>query len=248
MRRFLRAELATVFRKPKLYVLLLVTLFGFGLGVLIDFFVIKSGSTAGQILIEMFYAICAIILVADITHKEYKFGTMKNLVGCGFTRTNIFVGKYITTMIVSLIFIMFEKIVKWAYCTFKGDVVFLVADIMDIIRQFFMFSLIFVICMLIVSDSISLVMSMLYGVILPMAIPLIAPFIFGKNSMAGPRITAILMVSDSAYMEDVVLTASFTITDKVIVPKGMIWFYIGIAFVIAALIVGCQVFKRKDVK
>ena len=248
MRRFLKAELGTIFRKPKLYVLLLIMLGGFGLGAIIDAQFLNNGSAAGQLFIQIFYAICAIILVADITHKEYKYGTMKNLIGCGFTRTTIYVGKYITTMIVSTVFILFEKLVKWGYCYIKGDFdsVYMSSDLMDICRQFFLFSLIFVICMVIVSDSISLVISMMYGLVLQVVIALAGAIIFGVASKVMPKVAAVLMLSDSIYIKQV--TQNDKVISESIDKGGLIWFFLGIVFVIATLWGGYAIFKKKEVK
>ena len=250
MRRFLKAELETIFRKPKLYVLLIVMLGGFTLGAMIDIFFIKSGSMMGEVFILAFYAICAIILVADITHKEYKYGTMKNLIGCGFTRANIYIGKYITTMIVTLIFILFEKVVKWLYCLSRGTFdsnVFLSSDLMDILRQLFMFSLIFVICMIIASDSVSLVVSMLYGLILPLVMTIAGGIIFGAESNVVPKVSAVLMLSDSIYIDSVTDAKGIVLSES-INTSGLVWFFIGIVLVVALLIGGFQLFKRKEIK
>ena len=145
MRRFLIAEFNSIYRKPKLYVLLAILFASFGLGVLIDHY--THGTTFGYGIVSVFYIFLAIILVTDVTHKEYKFHTMKNLIGSGFSRKEIFFGKYIVTLVVAISFMFTEEILKIIYALINhefSEKVNLVVDGVDALRQIGMFSIILV--------------------------------------------------------------------------------------------------------
>ena len=153
MRRLLFAEFNTVYRKPKLYVLLAILIVIFALGVVIDHFV--GGDTWGYQMIDIFYPFLAIILVTDITHKEYKFHTMKNLIGSGFSRKQIYFGKLIVTLGSSFAFLLVAEILKIVYAVINHHLatkIYPVAEIVDAIRCLGMFTIIFIISVLIVSD------------------------------------------------------------------------------------------------
>ena len=79
MRRFLKAELNTIIRKPKMYVLLGILLAVYALG-FITYILTKHKVDLTVLLIALFHPFLVIILVSDVTHKEYKFNTMKNLI------------------------------------------------------------------------------------------------------------------------------------------------------------------------
>ena len=245
MRRFLKAELNTIYRKPKVYVLLGILIVSFCLGLLLE----KQFNVNGDLavgFIKLFYPLLAIILVSDITHKEYKFDTMKNLIGSGFTRSQIYVGKLIVTLAVSFMFMLAKNIVIVVYYAVKGN---LSAnynwkiELIDGVRELCMFGIIFIICMLITSDALSLLTSFVYAVLLPFILTIAGSFLeifIGKNTM--DRISSALLVSNSAYI---------TTKDNgelILHPNQLIWALIGIGVAILALQAGYMLFKRKEFK
>ena len=245
MRRFLIAEFNSIYRKPKLYVLLAILFASFGLGVLIDHY--THGTTFGYGIVSVFYIFLAIILVTDVTHKEYKFHTMKNLIGSGFSRKEIFFGKYIVTLVVAISFMFTEEILKIIYALINhefSEKVNLVVDGVDALRQIGMFSIIFIISMLVVSDGLSLFFSFLYGVLLSFMVPAAAVFIPQLPEKAPEKITATLLITSSAYIK----TDKKDLFSQHLIPSGLLWVALGVALVVVLMIVGYKTFNRKEFK
>lgn len=249
MGRFLKAELNTIYRKPKLYVLLSILTAAFILGIVVNFL------THGKvditiILIEFFHPFLVIILVSDVTHKEYKFNTMKNLIGSGFTRSQIYTGKLIVTMIVAFMFILIEKAMQIIYLLIKHDFAkkfFWKAELVDMVRQFCMFGIIFIICMLITSDALSLLASFGYGILLSMFLGMVGIFVPGISDKVAERISAACLVSSSAYVKSTLSKDGYVI-GKYIDKGELIWCGVGIIVALLALQGGYMLFKRKEFK
>lgn len=244
MRRFLKAEFNTIYRKPKVYVLLGILVVAFGLGLIIEKKYNVKGLSVG--FIQIFYPFLAIVLASDITHKEYKFNTMKNLIGSGFTRSQIYVGKLIVTIAVSFMFMLVKKIIEIVYYVANGNLSTKInwkIELIDGVRQLCMFGIIFIICMLITSDALSLLTSFVYAVLLPFILSVAGAFLeafIGKNTMN--RISSALLVSHDAYIENL------ENGDMVLHPSQLIWALIGIAVALLALQGGYMLFKRKEFK
>lgn len=245
MRRLLKAEFNSIYRKPKLYVLLAILIASFLLGVLIDHY--TNGTTFGYGIVGVFYIFLAIILVTDVTHKEYKFHTMKNLIGSGFSRKEIFFGKYIVTLVVAISFMLTEEILKIVYAFINQEFskkINLVVDGVDALRQIGMFSIIFIISMLVISDGLSLFFSFLYGVLLAFIVPTITVFIPQLPENASEKITATLLITSSAYIK----TDKKDFFSQHLIPSGLIWVAIGVVLVVVLMTVGYKTFERKEFK
>ncbi|MBP5773148.1 MAG: ABC transporter permease subunit [Eubacterium sp.] len=248
MRRLLFAEFNTVYRKPKLYVLLAILIVAFALGVVIDHFV--GGDMWGYQMIDIFYPFLAIILVTDITHKEYKFHTMKNLIGSGFSRKQIYFGKLIVTLGSSFAFLLVAEILKIVYAIINNHLatkIYPVAEIVDTIRCLGMFTIIFIISVLIVSDGLSLFASFVYGVLFNPIFSLAAIPLQISDKVAS-IIKAALLISTDAYLKIERNPKTAAITSAKIIPSGIIWCVVGIAVAVGLLILGYEVFKRKEFK
>ena len=249
MRRFLKAELNTVIRKPKLYVLLGIMFALYIIGLVVYFATNKSIDITLQMVVAA-YTILAIILVSDITHKEYKFRTMKNLIGSGFTRSQIYVGKLIITMIVAFLFAVIEQLMEIVYCVIRGDLAesfFWQTDLVDIVRQMCMFVIIFIICMLITSDGLSLLAAFAYAMLLGPILMFAGPLVH-LSEKALERISAATMISSSLYIKNTMSKDGLTVIKSEIVTSELIWWGIGIIVAILALQLGYMVFKRKEFK
>ncbi len=248
MRRLLFAEFNIVYRKPKLYVLLSILLGAFGLGILIDYY-LKS-TTWGYTLIDWFYPFLAIVLVTDITHKEYKYKTMKNLIGSGFSRKQIYFGKLIVTLGSSLAFLLMAEMLKIVYAIINHQMaskIYPTVEIVDGIRDLGKFAIIFIISVLVVSDGLSLFASFMYGVMLGPVIGLAGLFM-NLSEKASNIIGAITLTSSDAYLKVARNKEGTQIISTKIIPSGLAWCVLGIAITIGLLILGYEVFKKKEFK
>lgn len=249
MRRLLKAEINTVIRKPKLYVLLGILVAAYVIGI-ITYFATHRTIDITLHLIAAFYTILAIILVSDITHKEYKFRTMKNLIGSGFTRSQIYLGKLIITMLVAFIFAAIEKVMEIIYYIIRGDLkenFFWQADLVDLVREMCLFVIIFIICMLIVSDGLSLLAAFAYAMLLGPLLTFAGPLVHLTDKVVE-RISAILMLSSDVYIKTKMDKDGLTVLSKSVVPSQLVWWGIGIVVAILALQGGYMLFKRKEFK
>lgn len=249
MRRFLKAELNTIIRKPKMYVLLGILLAVYALG-FITYILTKHKVDLTVLLIALFHPFLVIILVSDVTHKEYKFNTMKNLIGSGFTRSQIYTGKLIVTMLVAFVFMFIEKLMEVIYYLYKGTLsseFFWKAELVDIIRQFCMFGIIYIICMLITSDALSLLAAFGYGILLKPVLTVAALLSGFVPEKVAERIGAAALVSSDCYVRTVLDKKGYPIGKEVITSE-LIWCAIGLVVAIIALQGGFMLFKRKEFK
>ena len=249
MSRLLKAEFNSIYRKPKLYVLLGILVVAFGLGILIDHFV-KGEPSWGYNMVNLFYPFLAIILTSDITHKEYKFHTMKNLIGSGFSRKQIYFGKLIVTLGSALAFLLVSEILKIVYALINhqfASKIYPMVEVIDGIRRLSMFAVIFIICMLIVSDGLSLFAAFMYGVVLGPVLSL-GSLLVGLSQKTVDRIGAATLVSSDAYIKINVDPKTAKILSSEVIPSGLIWCALGVAVAVGLLILGYQSFKRKEFK
>ena len=110
------------------------------------------------------------------------------------------------------------------------------------VRELCMFGIIFIICMLITSDALSLLTSFVYAVLLPFILMIAGSFLeifIGKKTM--DRISSALLVSNSAY----ITTKG---KEMILHSNQLIWALIGIGVAILALQAGYMLFKRKEFK
>jgi hypothetical protein len=110
-----------------------------------------------------------------------------------------------------------------------------------------MFAVIFIICMLIVSDGLSLFAAFMYGVVLGPVLSL-GSLLAGLSQKTVDRIGAATLVSSDAYIKVNVDPKTAKILSSEVIPSGLIWCALGVAVAVGLLILGYQSFKRKEFK
>lgn len=243
MRRLLKAEFNSVYRKPKFYIFLiiLVVLFGFG------FFLEKVANFGtAMTFVDFIYPLLAILIIVDISHKEYKYHTMKNLIGAGFSRQGIYFGKLIVSVVVAIAFIAFHRLLDFLSALIDGkSYSFSMEDFQEIVRLIGMYAIIFIICMLIVSDGISLLIAVLYGILAKYIIMMLGMFQV-VNERVSTKLNMIFLLTDDPTYAEINFKTGDVVTKTVEYPY--IWWGIGVVVAIAALVAGLVMFKRKEFK
>ncbi|MBQ5474794.1 MAG: hypothetical protein IIT65_08815, partial [Lachnospiraceae bacterium] len=169
---------------------------------------------------------------------EYKYKTMKNLIGSGFSRTTIYFGKFITAIIVSIAFIIFNKVCEIiSDVIVKDPITFTTDEMLEMVRSLGMYAIIFILCMLIISDGLSLLAAVIYSIFGKLIIFMLEMFSV-LSPVALKRISLVLLLTSDPKGLD----------EKVLVTYPWLWNGLGIILAIILLIAGLEIFKRKEFK
>lgn len=189
----------------------------------------------------------AAILLLEFSHKDFKYKTMKNYIGSGQSLIKVYFAKLIVCLVAIFILMFFQRCLGTTsdiVCNSKE-----ISDINYIAIALSMFinllrcTVIFCICSLISSGSLSIVVSLIYVLIIPIVksfikndvLQAIDPFMLDsiENSINGQAMNGLEITQDLPVIFD----ANF-------------FLHLGVAICVVAVIniIGCYVFSRREVK
>ena len=147
-------------------------------------------------------------------------------------------GKFITAIIVSIAFIIFNKVCEIiSDVIVKDPITFTTDEMLEMVRSLGMYAIIFILCMLIISDGLSLLAAVIYSIFGKLIIFMLEMFSV-LSPVALKRISLVLLLTSDPKGLD----------EKVLVTYPWLWNGLGIILAIILLIAGLEIFKRKEFK
>lgn len=168
MSRVLRSELFCIFRNIRFYVYLAAILI---IQALFCIFA-KEAHEGFFIFVPI---LLSIVVTFDIAHKDFKLGTMKNIVGSGIRMESVYLGKLfaslISSLIIFLVYVLSLCLGALALGSFANLNVAL--ELVSIIPYLGQIAVVFFVCSIVTSGAFCIIIAIAYMIGLPIALEVI---------------------------------------------------------------------------
>lgn len=189
----------------------------------------------------------AAILLLEFSHKDFNNKTMKNYVGCGKTLFQVYFAKLLICLLAVFALIAVQKIFgTWAeiYTGVKTIEEYSAFTIIaSIIINLLQCSVVFCICSLIPSGAISIIVSLLYVVIFPVAKDFIKNDIFDAINPFLLDTIGNDIYGQSVNGLEVAQTTAATLSGDLVLH-----FAVALVVVAAINVLGAYVYSKREVK